>query len=63
VYACFGIFITLPSKVSNVFLRHPWKTKFRGKLTLEDEISGEAQYAEKPYSFIKQPRNHPGPDN
>ncbi len=32
VYACFGIFIFLPSK-SNVILRHPWKTKFRGNLT------------------------------
>ena len=32
VYSCFGILILLVSTVT-VILRHPWKTKFRGKLT------------------------------
>ncbi|MEI2771758.1 MAG: SDR family oxidoreductase [Candidatus Competibacter sp.] len=31
VYACFGIFI-ISAFQSNVILRHPWKTKFRGNL-------------------------------
>ena len=33
VYCCFGIFIVLPFMVTAI-LRHPWKTKFLGKLTL-----------------------------
>ncbi|MEI2773972.1 MAG: hypothetical protein V9G98_25745 [Candidatus Competibacter sp.] len=34
VYACFGIFI-ISAFQSNVILRHPWKTKFRGNLNLD----------------------------
>jgi hypothetical protein len=32
VYACFGICIVSPFMVTAI-IRHPWKTKFRGKLT------------------------------
>ena len=31
VYCCFGIFIVSPFMVT-AMIRHPWKTKFRGKL-------------------------------
>ena len=31
VYSCLGIFIVLPFMVTAI-IRHPWKTKFRGKL-------------------------------
>jgi len=33
VYCCFGIFIVSPFMVTAI-IRHPWKTKFRGKLKL-----------------------------
>ena len=33
VYCCFGIFSVLPFMVT-AMIRHPWKTKFQGKLNL-----------------------------
>jgi hypothetical protein len=33
VYACFGIFIVSPFMVTAI-IHHPWKTKFRGKISL-----------------------------
>jgi hypothetical protein len=33
VYCCFGIFIVLPFMVTAI-IRHPWKTKFQGKLNI-----------------------------
>ena len=36
VYACFGIFIVSPFMVTAI-IRHPWKTKYRGKLSLQEQ--------------------------
>ena len=36
VYGCFGIFLVSPFMVTAI-IRHPWKTKYRGKLSLQEQ--------------------------
>ena len=44
VYACFGIFILSPLMVTAI-IRHPWKTKFRGKLSFQKQPQSSKRLA------------------
>ncbi|OZA39005.1 MAG: addiction module antidote protein, HigA family [Hydrogenophilales bacterium 17-64-34] len=38
VYSCFGIFFIFPLPKLTSILRHPWKTIFRGKLSIQSAV-------------------------
>ncbi|MDD2769996.1 MAG: hypothetical protein PHT19_14800, partial [Methylococcus sp.] len=38
VYSCFGIFFIVFLSMCNSILRYPWKTIFRGKVILDDNL-------------------------